>query len=112
MRPGGHIEPGETPAQASVRESYEELNLEITLDDLHLFDISITNISLKKYPCKKHYDIWYMLYYNKSLTATKDEFHTARWMSIGEAIVLMSSRGAKSQLTIMKKLRSLDTWGG
>ncbi len=31
LQPGGHVEPGETPAQAAVRESTEETGLPVTL---------------------------------------------------------------------------------
>ena len=32
--PGGHVEPGETPEQAAVRETKEELGMDVTIQRL------------------------------------------------------------------------------
>ena len=34
--PGGHIDPGESPKQAAVRETYEESGLTVKVSDLEL----------------------------------------------------------------------------
>ena len=58
LQPGGHIDPGETPAEAAVRESTEETGLAVTLAaeelihvDVHLGGKGHTHLDLR-YLCK------------------------------------------------------------
>jgi len=61
--PGGHIEKGEHPAEAALREAKEELGLKkkiLKLSDL--FGIQILDIDDPPQICREHFDIFYALF--------------------------------------------------
>jgi len=47
--PGGHVEQGEMPVQAAVREAKEELGLDITLEDLTFLCVEVKNVTERRY---------------------------------------------------------------
>ena len=62
VQPGGHIEAGETPAQAGLREAQEETGLhQLTLHPA-LFDIDIHPIPAKgNEPAHEHFDLRFLV---------------------------------------------------
>jgi len=85
--PGGHIEPGETPVEAAIREMQEELAVTISEDQLEPFDFSVKAINRPEKGCLTHYDLWYLVHtavlYFHFLTT---EYHAATWFSLEEAV--------------------------
>ena len=86
--PGGHIEPGETPSDAAVREMKEELGVEIIKSQLEPFALSVKPINRPEKGCMAHYDIWYLVHIPvQDFDYLKSEYHDAGWFSIQEGVV-------------------------
>ena len=89
---GGHIEVGETPEEALVREMGEEWGIEIDLEIIGEPKLlTITEIdNPTKQTCTRHYDIWYfvpvsMEKFNPDELLLKKEYSRIEWMTISEA---------------------------
>jgi 8-oxo-dGTP diphosphatase len=90
--PGGHIEPGETPSIAAIREMLEELGVTITPDMLEPFNLSVTVVNRPKSGCMTHYDIWYLVHFSvQDFDYLKSEYHDARWFGLAEGVKQMSA---------------------
>jgi 8-oxo-dGTP pyrophosphatase MutT (NUDIX family) len=85
--PGGHIEPGETPSGAAIREMKEELGIDITRDMLQPFTLSVKEIGRPESGCMAHYDVWHLVMIDKQdFDYLKDEYHDAGWFTIADGI--------------------------
>jgi 8-oxo-dGTP pyrophosphatase MutT (NUDIX family) len=86
--PGGHIEPGETPTAAVLREFQEELNITPHEDQLELWNLSYKYIGRPEAGCVGHYDIWYLVHISSQLDFVYDpgEYHAAGWFDIAAGI--------------------------
>ncbi len=83
--PGGHIELGETPSQAALREMMEELKTTITKDMLEPFNLSVKPINRPEVGCVAHYDIWHLVHIPvQDFDYLKSEYHDARWFTIAD----------------------------
>ncbi len=85
--PGGHIEPGETPKDAVIREMQEELGVTITKDMLTPFALSVKPINRPEKGCMAHYDVWHLVHIPvQNFDYLKSEYHNAGWFSIPEGV--------------------------
>ena len=92
--PGGHIEPGETPQDAAIREMEEELGVKITGDMLEPFDLSVKPINRPDRGCLTHYDVWHLVHLPRgkagirvrNFNYLKSEYYDTRWFSIQDGI--------------------------
>jgi 8-oxo-dGTP diphosphatase len=85
--PGGHIESGELPSTAAIREMEEELKVAITRDVLEPFDLSVTVVNRPDKGCMTHYDIWHIVHISEqSFDFDRGEYYDAAWFSLSEAI--------------------------
>lgn len=85
--PGGHIEPGETPQDAAIREMEEELGLKITGDMLEPFDLSVKPINRPDRGCLTHYDVWHLVHLKvQEFEYLVHEYHDAGWFTIPEGL--------------------------
>lgn len=90
--PGGHIEKGETPSQAAIREMKEELGVTIATAMLESFDLSVTIVNRPHQGCMTHYDIWHLVHIPvQNFDFLKSEYHDARWFDLPAAIEQMSA---------------------
>lgn len=86
LQPGGHIDPGETPSQAALREAHEETGLRLRHPDggPHLVHLDVHRAGEHV-----HLDLRYLLV---SEDAEPDpppgESQDVRWFSLAEAIAL------------------------
>lgn len=97
LPPGGHIEENESPSQTVIREAQEELGIELNQKDMKLIDLSVTDITLKKYSCQRHYDIWYLIPMRSTeLNPSNKEFHSGEWMSVMKAVNHLEDAEQKS----------------
>lgn len=89
--PGGHIEPGETPAVTAIREMQEELKAEITKDVLEPFDLSVKPINRPGNGCMTHYDVWHLVNLKlQEFDYLKSEYYDARWFTIPKALKIIT----------------------
>lgn len=85
--PGGHIEPGETPSDAAVREMFEELRVEIRKAQLHTWNLSVKPINRPESGCQTHYDIWHLVSISEQVfDYDQREYYDAGWFSVAEGV--------------------------
>lgn len=85
--PGGHIELGETPAEAAVREMEEELRVKISQDKLKPWNLSVKYIGRPEQGCEYHYDIWYLASMPmQHFDYLKSEYYDARWFTVKDGL--------------------------
>lgn len=95
---GGHIDCGETPSEAVVREVREEWgdNQQYVIPTPSL--LTITQIeNPKKQTCERHFDIWYFFAMDKNTfapdpTLLSKEFHEWGWKSVTETRSLIKNK--------------------
>ncbi len=85
---GGHMEKGETTTQTLRREGEEELGLVVQEAYREPFFFSTVEIDNPKRPCKKHYDVWYLVDVSKEDLgqSLSDEFTQVAWIKPEEAL--------------------------
>jgi 8-oxo-dGTP diphosphatase len=83
LPPGGHVEPGEDPAETARREAYEELGLDVTVREPVFITVTDT-VGVGR----PHTDVslWYPVFADRSTPLVLDEreFTAARWWSESE----------------------------
>ncbi|OQY36543.1 MAG: hypothetical protein B6229_09805 [Spirochaetaceae bacterium 4572_7] len=83
---GGHLNSGETPLEAAIREGYEETGLKLKLHSKHIFYLAIHDIP--KYletPAHKHYDFTYMFTTSDNTDfIVSDESHSLKWVPLNQ----------------------------
>ncbi|MDG4821961.1 NUDIX hydrolase [Asanoa sp. WMMD1127] len=83
LPPGGHVEPGEDPAETARREAHEELGLDVTVTEPIFVTVTVT-VGMDR----GHTDVslWYPIAVAKDQPLVLDdhEFAGARWWSRDE----------------------------
>lgn len=88
--PGGHIEQGETPVEAVIREMEEELRVKIDEQMIEPYNLSVTVVNRPKSGCMTHYDIWHLIHIPEQIfDFDRGEYHQARWFEIQEGVKSM-----------------------
>lgn len=101
--PGGHIDCGESPIDAAVREAHEELDVTVDKNQLELFTLDYLDVSAPNKICKIHWHIWYLFNtYEQDYKFDHGEFYDAGWFSHKEAF--MKIRIEQYRETISKLL--------
>lgn len=100
--PGGHIEENETTIETIKREFFEELEHQLTDEEIEFFDLTIIDINNPKQKCKRHWDLWYLVHVDRlDLSFDKREFYDAGWFKIKKALPKVE---IKDYNTVIRKL--------
>lgn len=85
--PGGHVDLGELPPQAALREAEEELSIKKTRADLlGPFGAQVLVIENPAQICREHYDLFYAIPVDTSeIMVNMQEFHAYEWVSVDKA---------------------------
>lgn len=104
--PGGHVDKGEVPLQTVIREMEEELQYKITDEEVVLFDCANKSIMKPHTPCKRHYDLVYVVYLPELVDFTYDpgEFYDAKWLSFEEAAAKTTTAAFKPMMEHVRDL--------
>ena len=100
LQPGGHIEPGETPAEAALREAREETGLDVRLAGPDGDRIAHVDV----HPGPKghtHLDVRYLLEADGDPAPAGDESPDCRWFAWDEAIEV-ADEGLVGALRVMR----------
>lgn len=109
LQMGGHIEPGESPRIAAMREAEEESGLahiQPLIDAI--FDIDVHSIpAAKGEPAHLHHDIRYLFAASISddFRIDPNESHDLRWFGLDEAELAMNAPEASRVLYKIRRLR-------
>ena len=108
LQMGGHLEPGESPVEAALREGEEESGLA----DLRLLREEIADLDVHVIPAgrgepeHRHFDVRYIARTASpaSIAADARESRNLMWFDLGEAAAMM---GSEESLRVIRKIRRL-----
>ncbi|MRI64368.1 NUDIX domain-containing protein [Ornithobacterium rhinotracheale] len=100
--PGGFVDPGETAAEAVVRELKEELDLDLSIDDLQLIDTEANDYLFKNIPYRT-LDVIFKIVLDHDVVLKKEdsEIQDVMWLSKDEIDV--SKIGFRSMRKVVEK---------
>ena len=106
LSPGGHVDKGETVFESLNREIHEELGVKDFFKDIQIpFFLTITPIENQKQPCKKHFDVWYLVPTDgKNFIIDSQEFFDTKWLTVEEAKKIVINPQNISALKILEKI--------
>lgn len=102
--PGGHVEPGEKAADAAVRETKEELGLDIEI--LDLLNVAEAFVSPPKFKRNAHFVFFnYIARLKSEAPVFSDEISEMRWFDISEA-----AYSKKQNISCQEECKLLFNW--
>jgi 8-oxo-dGTP pyrophosphatase MutT (NUDIX family) len=92
VAPGGHVDAGETPFEAAVRETAEEVGIRSRLAKSYIFDLDVHGIphsEKKNEPPHWHTDLRFIMFVSDRVTIRLDENECAgvQWFEIDALLV-------------------------
>lgn len=104
LSPGGHINQGETLVNFLNREIEEELGVSSYYKQAPApFLLTLTEIDKQNDVSKEHFDIWFLMETEgANFKPDNEEFHSASWMEIEEALGLVTDPANRSALLLLK----------
>ena len=105
IQPGGHVDPGEQPVQAALRETLEETGISGELLCLGIFDVDIHPIpaNLRKgEPDHHHIDVRYLVAASSSdsVTISEHECRGYEWPALEALAIQNDSVGRMARLAL------------
>lgn len=106
LSPGGHVDKGETLFEAVNRETNEELGVKNFFKETPLpFLMTVTLIESQTQPCKKHFDVWYLLPTDgEDFNVDLQEFYDTQWLTINEAKKIITNPQNIAALDVLEKV--------
>jgi 8-oxo-dGTP pyrophosphatase MutT (NUDIX family) len=111
LQPGGHVDPGETPLQAAIREALEETGLKIQALTTEIMDIDIHRIpasSRKQEPAHYHLDLRYLFVAEDDhVELNEEECGGYRWVKLTDLLTVPEDafrRFAKKAIETLQEL--------
>lgn len=100
--PGGHVDKGESAEEVLIRETGEELGIDISSPSPKSpLLVSHTLCRNTKKPCLEHFDFWYLVETDGrgfKVCEDEDEFSKPRWIDIKSAKPLVTDPGTRIAL--------------
>jgi 8-oxo-dGTP pyrophosphatase MutT (NUDIX family) len=107
---GGHLEPGESPVQAALREAEEESGLAgLSCLTGEIFDVDVHPVPAGKgEPDHRHFDLRYVVIARDAEGESMDPQESVElsWMTLDEAWEKMASRESRRAITKLRALLS------
>jgi 8-oxo-dGTP pyrophosphatase MutT (NUDIX family) len=107
LQMGGHLEPGELPAVAALREGREESGLDdLVLVSADIFDVDVHGIPAGKgEPDHSHFDVRYVARTLKPQAIAMDEAESRdlAWVDFDRAIELMNEEASTRAVSKIRK---------
>lgn len=88
--PGGKMEPGETPADALIREIHEELDADISVGDLIKtveWDYPNFHLTMHCFWCTLTSPALHLNEHEAACWLTKDTLHSVKWLPADEGVL-------------------------
>jgi 8-oxo-dGTP diphosphatase len=110
LPPGGHVEPGEDPADTARREAREELGIEADFSIAGRRPVFLTAAATTGPDCHTDVSLWYLLAGNPGLPVVLDrrEFAGGRWWTAAEISASDPARFDPNMGRFMAKVRSAE----
>ncbi|MDU8350938.1 NUDIX hydrolase [Pseudomonas syringae pv. actinidiae] len=91
VSPGGHVDPGESPYEAALRETQEEVGFTCEHSLSSIFDLGVHRIpysAKKDEPEHWHADVRYLVFGDEdaTLSLNEDECDGVRWVAISDLL--------------------------
>jgi 8-oxo-dGTP pyrophosphatase MutT (NUDIX family) len=108
LQMGGHLEPGETPTAAALREAREESGLSdlFFLRD-EIFDLDVHEIpAFGTEPGHRHFDLRYLLSTNQPdrIAIDPNESLSLAWFSLDDAVVAMDEECSRRAIGKIRRI--------
>lgn len=109
--PGGKMEPGEAPEQALIREIWEELSTEISVDKYLYtvdYDYPKFHLTMHCYMCSLMSEALHLNEHEAARWLNKEDIHSVNWLPADEILLPMIVNELDADAMTLVELRDKD----